>query len=118
MSRPIDDLFDALERSPFRRRFRLSAKDRGYLEAKGLEAIMAHAAGFVGQRLAPAAPRQDGRQTPMRGHPVFTAQHATATCCRKCLARWHGIAVGRSLSESETAHVLSAIARWLEREIA
>ncbi len=29
-----------------------------------------------------AEPRNDGKQTPFRGHPVFTAQHATATCCR------------------------------------
>ena len=70
------------------------------------------------QRLAPAAPRNDGKQTPWRGHPVFVAQHATATCCRGCLAKWHGIERGHELSAPEQNHVLSVIARWLEAELA
>ncbi|MCP9485713.1 MAG: DUF4186 domain-containing protein [Gaiellaceae bacterium MAG52_C11] len=40
---------------------------------------------MIAQRVAPAAPRKDGKQTPYRGHPVFVAQHATATCCRTVL---------------------------------
>ena len=113
MTRPPDQLFEALGRSAFRQRFRLTPKDRIYLETKGLATVMAHAASIIGQRLAPAAPNNDGRQSPTRGHPVFIAQHATATCCRSCLAKWHGIAAGRALTETETAHVLSVIERWL-----
>lgn len=52
----------------------------------------------------------------MRGHPVFVAQHATATCCRGCLAKWHSIAAGRALSEGERDYVVSVIAAWLERQ--
>jgi predicted Fe-S protein YdhL (DUF1289 family) len=52
----------------------------------------------------------------MRGHPVFIAQHATATCCRGCLAKWHGIASGRALDAQEQAHVLAAIRRWMEEQ--
>jgi hypothetical protein len=52
----------------------------------------------------------------MRGHPVFIAQHATATCCRSCLQKWHGIAVGRPLSEAELDHVIGAIMRWLDEQ--
>ena len=108
-----DDLFERLERSPFRRRFRLREPERSYLDEKGLDLVMTHAARFVAERLAPAAPRNDGRQTPMRKHPVFVAQHATATCCRGCLEKWHGIAAGRALSADEQAHVLAVIQRWL-----
>jgi len=110
----LDDLFAALARSRFRRRFSLGARERAYLADKGLTMILDHARDFVAQRLAPAAPRNDGRQTPFRGHPVFVAQHATATCCRACLAKWHGIDAGRAFSFSEHAHVLATIARWLE----
>lgn len=78
--------------------------------------VMRHARHFITERLAPAAPPHDGKQTPMRGHPVFTAQHATATCCRNCLARWHGIARGRPLSDAEVDHVLAAIERWLRAQ--
>jgi hypothetical protein len=68
---------------------------------------------MVHERLAPAHPKNDGRQTPMRGHPVFIAQHATATCCRGCLAKWHGIAAGRALTAEEEAHAVAAILRWV-----
>jgi hypothetical protein len=81
--------------------------------AKGRETILAHARDLVARRLAPAQPASDGKQTPFRGHPVFVAQHATGTCCRSCLAKWHGIPAGRRLTPDEQEHVVSAIARWL-----
>jgi hypothetical protein len=112
--RDLDELFDALARSAFRRRFRLGPKARAYLMAKGRATVMEHAATFVAQRLAPASPANDGRQTPFRGHPVFVAQHATATCCRECLAKWHGMERGHALTDEEQAHVVAAIMRWLD----
>lgn len=111
--RDLDAVFAALSRSAFRRRFRLGARQREYLEAKGMRVVLAHAGDFIAQRLAPAEPRNDGKQTPMRGHPVFIAQHATATCCRGCLAKWHGIPQGRELGPTEQAHAVAAIERWL-----
>jgi predicted Fe-S protein YdhL (DUF1289 family) len=112
--RDLDDLFEALDRSAFRRRQQLSSKDASYLREKGLDTVMLHARDFIAQRLAPAQPRNDGKQTPMRGHPVFVAQHATACCCRGCLAKWHDIAQGHDLSDAEQTHVLAALERWLK----
>jgi len=114
--RDLDDLFLALERSAFRRRFRLGPRERAYLAQHGMETVLAHAKEFVTRRLAPAQPTNDGRQTPMRGHPVFVAQHATATCCRGCLAKWHGIPQGRALSAGDMAHVLAVLRRWLQSQ--
>jgi hypothetical protein len=113
----IDDIFAALRRSPFRQRQRLGARERTYLEARGIETVLAHAADFVARRLAPAEPRNDGKQTPMRGHPVFIAQHATATCCRGCLVKWHGIERGRILTSQEQSHVVAVIGRWLAEQL-
>lgn len=113
--RDLDDLFAALSRSPFRQRFRLGANDQLYLKSKGLPTIASHASDFVAKRLAPAEPHNDGKQTPMRGHPVFVAQHATATCCRGCLAKWHQIPKGSALTADEQAHVVEAIRRWLHQ---
>lgn len=112
--RDLDDLFDALARSSFRRRFALGPKERAYLTSKGRDTVLDHAAAFVAQRLSPALPANDGKQTPFRGHPVFIAQHATATCCRGCLAKWHGIERGRMLTDAERQHVVAAIARWID----
>lgn len=79
--------------------------------------VLDHARAFVEQRLAPAAPPNDGKQTPYRGHPVFIAQHATACCCRGCLQKWHGIPKGRALTPEEMAHVLNTLERWLARAL-
>jgi aminoglycoside 6'-N-acetyltransferase len=117
-TRRIEDVLARLQGSAFRRRFRLSAEDRAYVHEKGRATIARHAADFVARRLAPARIANDGKQTPMRGHPVFLAQHATATCCRGSLAKWHGIAAGHALSEAEQAHVLAVIGRWIDRQMA
>jgi Domain of unknown function (DUF4186) len=113
MAQNLDCLFERLDRSAFRRRFRLGAAESRYLAEKGLDTVLSHGAKFIEERLAPAEPRNDGKQTPMRNHPVFIAQHATATCCRGCLEKWHGIAKGRALSSEEKSYILSVLRRWL-----
>jgi hypothetical protein len=80
---------------------------------KGIDRVLAHGRQFIIERLAPAHPANDGKQTPMRGHPVFIAQHATATCCRGCLAKWHKIEAGRALSNKEVEYVLEVIGAWI-----
>ena len=111
--RDMDELFAALGRSEFRSRFRLGDKEAKYLRQKGLTTIREHALDFVTTRLAEADPANDGRQTPMRNHPVFIAQHATATCCRGCLQKWHGIPKGKSLSREQIDYLVEVITQWL-----
>ncbi|MFC9930756.1 DUF4186 domain-containing protein [Streptomyces sp. NPDC127190] len=113
----LDRRLDALARQPFRARFRLRGRDRATAELKGPATVRRHAYDLIARRLAPAEPHKDGRQTPYRGHPVFVAQHATATCCRSCLERWHGIPKGRELSHAERDYVVAVICRWIEREM-
>ncbi|MCB8820743.1 DUF4186 domain-containing protein [Microvirga rosea] len=115
--RKIEEIFEKLEKSPFRQRFHLGSKERAYLDARGLERVMEHAGDFVDQRLAPAQPARDGKQTPFRGHPVFIAQHATGTCCRSCLEKWHGISRGYPLTQDQRTHILAVLEQWLRREI-
>ena len=111
----IDSTLRALAH-PFRARFHLRGRDAATVELRGMDSVREHAAELLAKRLAPTAPHKDGKQTPYRGHPVFVAQHATATCCRGCLAKWHGIEAGRSLSAEEQAHAVAAIARWLDAQ--
>ncbi len=110
-------LFQRLGQSEFRSSFSLKSNDRNYVREKGMDTVRKHAQDFIAKRLSPAAPANDGRQTPMRGHPVFVAQHATATCCRGCLAKWHGIAEGEALSESEQEYVADVIMEWIRRQM-
>ncbi|MBN2271722.1 MAG: DUF4186 domain-containing protein [Sedimentisphaerales bacterium] len=115
--RDVDELFAALGRSGFRSRFRLGKQEAEYLNAKGLDVIIEHARDFVAKRLADTQAANDGRQTPMKSHPVFIAQHATATCCRKCLAKWHHIPMNRPLTESEIDYVVAVLKRWLVKNV-
>ena len=114
--RDMDDLFRALSFSSFRSKFRLAGKDLDYFRENGLATVLQHARDFIGQRLAPADPKNDGHQTPFSGHPVFVAQHATATCCRGCLEKWHQIPRGAELTAEQRQHVLQVIERWLKEQ--
>jgi len=110
----VDDIFARLEKSCFRSGFSLRGKELDYLKDKGMATVMKHARDFIDERLAPAHIPNDGKQTPMRNHPVFIAQHATATCCRKCLSKWHGIpGEGHTLTDGEKAYVLTVLEKWL-----
>ena len=110
-----DEAFERLNRSQFRRRFSLSAEMKRYVAEKGMAAIRSHAEDFVRTRLAPAAPPNDGRQTPMKGHPVFIAQHATATCCRGCLNKWWKVPRGVPLSPLQQKKIVDLIMDWIAR---
>ena len=113
----IPQTLASLKRSKFRSKFKLTVKDRQYIQDKGIDTIRQHAHDFISKRIAPQYPNNDGKQTPMRGHPVFIAQHATATCCRKCLQKWHGIGKGRPLNAEEIEFVAGLVVEWIERQV-
>ncbi len=106
-----------LKKSPFRKKFHLSAAERDYVKEKGIDMVTAHAYDFIEKRLAPASPENDGRQTPMRGHPVFVAQHACACCCRGCLEKWYRVPRGKPLTESEQSRIVNLLIAWIENEM-
>ena len=116
--RDIDTVFDALSHSSFRMRFRLGAREEAYLREHGMTEVINHAGELITRRLAPEHLPNDGKQTPFRGHPVFIAQHATATCCRGCLANWHEIEKGKEMRPAELAHVSAVIGNWLRKQSA
>ena len=111
------DILDRLAKSKFRSRFKLRAKELEYIKEKGLNKIHSHACDFIRDRVAPAVPVNDGKQTPMRGHPVFIAQHATATYCRGCIEKWHKVPHNRELTKSEQEYLVSIIMEWIKRQI-
>jgi hypothetical protein len=114
MTDRISDTLKALKRSKFRSKFKLTEKDRQYIDNKGIDTIRQHAIDFISKRIAPRYPKNDGKQTPMRGHPVFIAQHATATCCRSCIQKWHGIKKGKELSDQKIQFLVELIMGWIE----
>lgn len=117
MERRIENILNSLEKSKFRSSFKLGLKDIKYVEQKGMDTIVSHAKDFVASRLADKSKFKDGKQTPMQGHPVFIAQHATATCCRECLSKWHHIEHSHVLTNEEQEYIVSVIIAWIKLQI-
>ena len=113
----IDQALDKLKQSEFRAVFHLNDSDRKYVRDKGMDTIRKHAEDFIAGRLAPAVIPNDGRQTPMRGHPVFKAQHACACCCRGCLNKWYRVPVGIDLTADQQRRIVNLLMAWIEREM-
>ncbi len=113
----IDEALEKLQASKFRSSFTLKKKDKVYVREKGLDTIRKHAEDFIRQRLAPAVIPNDGKQTPMHGHPVFLAQHACACCCRGCLNKWYRVPKGIELSERQQEQIVNLLMAWIERQM-
>lgn len=113
----MNDIFERLSKSKFRSRFHLKDKDKKYIEEKGIDTIKKHAYDFINNRLLDVSKVIDGKQTPMRGHPVFIAQHATACCCRGCLEKWYHIPKGRLLTKKEIDYIVDIIMKWINNEM-
>lgn len=111
-----NSILDRLSKSKFRSSFHLKDKDILYIEDKGIDKIREHAYDFVTNRLADTSNVIDGKQTPMRGHPVFIAQHATGTCCRGCLEKWHHISKNKNMTGDDIKYVVDVIMLWIEKE--
>ena len=139
-----EQAFEKLARSKFRMRFHLGEKELQYIDEKGMDVIRSHAEDFISQKLAPAFPKNDGKQTPMRGHPVFIAQHACACCCRGCLEavgrhgakllrpwqrpfqplvprgdralKWYHVPQGVELTEDQQRRIVDFLMVWIEKE--
>lgn len=114
---PLGVRLDAIAKLPTRSRFHLPGRERATAVTLGESGLRWYAYDLVVRRIGPAKPAREGRQTPYRGHPVFVAQHATATCCRGCLEEVHAIPQGHVLDKAELNYIVNLICLWLSREI-
>ncbi|MCI5732844.1 MAG: DUF4186 domain-containing protein [Tenericutes bacterium] len=110
------DILNNLSKSKFRSSFHLRKYMIDYINEKGYKKIKEHAYDFINKRLAPSSIQNDGKQTPMKGHPVFIAQHACACCCRGCLEKWYKIPKGRNLTKKEIDFIVNLIMLWIKKE--
>lgn len=113
----INETLLKLKKSDFRARFHLTERDKAYIAGKGVDTVRKHAEEFVRTRLAPVYPPNDGHQTPMRGHPVFVAQHACACCCRGCLEKWYRVPQGKELTDVQQEKIVNLLMAWITEEI-
>ena len=112
----IETKLNELSKSKFRSGFHLRKYMIDYIDKNGLPKIKEHAYDFINEKLAPAYPVNDGKQTPMKNHPVFIAQHACACCCRSCLEKWHHIPKGKELTTNEINYIVTLLMTWISKE--
>jgi hypothetical protein len=77
----------------------------------------------VAARIRPPAAQifRDGTQTPFPHSPeariYHYGQHATGTCCRQCLAYWHGIAADVALGKRELDYAFGLVRRYVTEKL-
>lgn len=113
----INEALEKLEKSRFRSSFKLSKKDIEYIKEKGMDVVRSHTRDFVAKKLAPAFPENDGKQTPMHGHPAFKAMHACGCCCRGCLNKWFKVSAGKPLTHLQQEKIVNLLVAWMERQM-
>lgn len=113
----MNDIFDRLSKSKFRSSFHLNKAMKDYVNEKGMETVKSHAYDFIDKRLKPKVILNDGKQTPMKGHPVFIAQHACACCCRGCLYKWHYIDKDKELTDNEVDYIVDILMKYIDKEM-
>ena len=67
--------------------------------------------------VGPSEPAFDGRQTPTSGNAIYYAQHATASCCRKCIEEWHGIPQGQELTDQEITYLTDLAMLYIDERL-
>lgn len=112
----IEQKLYSLSKSKFRSNFHLRKYMIEYINDKGLDKIKEHAYDFINQKIKPSNPKNDGKQTPTKNHPVFIAMHACGCCCRTCLEKWHHIPKGRELNKNEIEYIVNLLMKWIEIE--
>ncbi|MGM9849772.1 MAG: DUF4186 domain-containing protein [Bacilli bacterium] len=116
MSQVIQNKLNKLSKSKFRSSFHLRKKEIEYIDKKGIEEIKKQTYEIINKRIKPEIIENDGKQTPMKNHPVFIGQHATATCCRGCIEKWHHIKKNKELTAHEIDFIVELIMEWIRRQ--
>lgn len=112
----INNKLKSLSKSKFRSSFHLRKYMYKYIDDKGMDIIEKHTEEFIDKNLSKLLPN-DGKQTPLKNHPVFIAQHATATCCRGCIEKWYHIPKDKILEEKEKKFIKALILEWINKEL-
>lgn len=112
--------FAALKKELIRHHFwhvELDQKAINHALRKGRGALRLAAEKRLRQSVGSAKPYRDGYQTPKEGNTLFYAQHATATCCRRCIEEWHGIPPGIPLSDEQIAYFTELLMLFVNERV-
>lgn len=86
-----------------------------YARRKGISGLQDAVRSRLRSSVGSANNSFDGRQTPMAGsgNPIHYAQHATASCCRKCMEYWHAIPKTEDLTDGQIEYLSELVMMYL-----
>jgi len=116
----LDYTFRSLKYELIRHHFwhlEFDPRAKNYARRKGRLALKIAAEHRIRKSVGPVEPFRDGTQTGKTGNPIYYGQHATATCCRKCIEYWHGIERGRELTEEEIGYFAALVNMFLDERL-
>lgn len=94
---------------------RLQEHDVALIRELGIKELKDQAREVVKNKLE-EQPKNDGRQTPTAGNPIYKAMHACKASSRKELSKAHRMAAGRDLTERQIDSIVNLLVRWMVRE--
>jgi hypothetical protein len=113
----VDHTFTELRHEMIRHHFwhlEFDERARNHALRKGRSALSLAASRRIEMSVGAENPSNDGRQTPFDGNVLYYAQHATASCCRTCIAYWHDIPKGRALTPDERQYLTGLVVRYID----
>ncbi len=113
----VDHTFTELRQELIRHHFwhlEFDERARNHALRKGRSTLFLAASRRIEMSVGAESPRNDGRQTPFDGNVLYYAQHATASCCRTCIAYWHDIPKGRALTTEEREYLAGLVVRYID----
>jgi hypothetical protein len=119
----VQNTFFSLKKEKVRHYFwhrELGQKAINHAKRKGRSGLRQRVRKHLETCIAPSAPWHDGFQTPMTDIPANAfayGQHATATCCRKCLEYWHGIPQGVRVTAPDLDYLTELVCLYIEDRI-
>jgi hypothetical protein len=112
-------IFDSLKKELFRHviwHMKINQTALKKASEKNDDELRIHVKSILQKRLI--NPFQDGRQTPVNGNEITNyAQHATATCCRKCIEVWHDIPEDATISNEQMDFFTDLALLFIEEKV-
>ena len=116
----VEHTFEELRRELIRHHFfhvDIDEKARNHARRKGRRALREDAYSRLLRYVGREPDAYDGRQTPFEGNVIYYAQHATASCCRKCIEYWHGFPAEGELTTVQLEYLYQLVDRFIEERL-
>ena len=117
LTKDITSIRAKLDKDGRSNKFTLGEAEVEYIQSRGIDILRLHATDFIQKRIAPAEPKNDGHQTPTKGHPVFIAQHACGCNDRDAVETFFSLKKGKQLSEKEVTLIVDVLISWMHDQL-